>query len=175
MRTFKKIAGFIIVNLIVVVSLTFMLAQPSVLKILLKEAKSEECDTLIIGESHGETSYNPYVMSDVTGDQVFNLSRRLMPVVNLSYIMEEANANGQYKWYTLFDGLEISKETTLCDAYKGKFPVVFVSLKGVDGLTFENAYTMMKTIIRTEASRHYYLKTSEKVSRHCRQKCRFVV
>ena len=42
MRTFKKIAGFIIVNLIVVVSLTFMLAQPSVLKILLKEAKSEE-------------------------------------------------------------------------------------------------------------------------------------
>ena len=97
MRTFKKIAGFIIVNLIVVVSLTFMLAQPSVLKILLKEAKSEECDTLIIGESHGETSYNPYVMSDVTGDQVFNLSRRLMPVVNLSYIMEEANANDLYK------------------------------------------------------------------------------
>lgn len=97
MRTFKKIAGFIIINLIVVVSLTFMLAQPSVLKILLKEAKNEQCDTLIIGESHGETSYDPYVMSDITGNQVFNLSRRLMPVVNLSYIMEEANAHGQYK------------------------------------------------------------------------------
>lgn len=97
MRTFRKIAGFIIVNLIVVVSLIFMLAQPSVLKILLKEAKNEKCNTLIIGESHGETSYAPYVMSDVTGEQVFNLSRRLMPVVNLSYIMEEANANGQYK------------------------------------------------------------------------------
>ena len=65
MRTFKRIAGFIIVNLVVVVSLTFMLAQPSVLKILLKEAKNAECDTLIIGESHGETSYDPYVMSDV--------------------------------------------------------------------------------------------------------------
>lgn len=97
MRTFKRIAGFIIVNLIVVVSLTFMLAQPSVLKILLKEAKNAECDTLIIGESHGETSYDPYVMSDVTGNQVFNLSRRLMPVANLCYIMEEANVNGQYK------------------------------------------------------------------------------
>ena len=97
MRTFKRIAGFIIVNLIVVVSLTFMLAQPSVLKILLKEAKNAECDTLIIGESHGETSYDPYVMSGVTGNQVFNLSRRLMPVANLSYLMEEANANGQYK------------------------------------------------------------------------------
>ena len=97
MRTFKRIAGFIIVNLVVVVSLTFMLAQPSVLKILLKEAKNAECDTLIIGESHGETSYDPYVMSDVTGNQVFNLSRRLMPVANLCYIMEEANVNGQYK------------------------------------------------------------------------------
>lgn len=97
MRTFKKIVGFIIVNLIVVVSLTFMLAQPSVLKVLLKEAKNEECDTLIIGESHGETGYDPYVISDVTENHVFNLSRRLMPVVNLSYIIEEANANGQYK------------------------------------------------------------------------------
>lgn len=97
MRTFKKIAGFIIVNLIVVLSLTFMLAQPSVLKILLKEAKNAKCDTLIIGESHGETSYDPYVMSDVTGNQSFNLSRRLMPVANLCYIMEEANVNGQYK------------------------------------------------------------------------------
>ena len=84
-------------NLVVVVSLTFLLAQPSVLKILLKEAKNAECDTLIIGESHGETSYDPYVMSNVTGNQVFNLSRRLMPVANLCYIMEEANVNGQYK------------------------------------------------------------------------------
>ena len=69
----------------------------------------------------------------------------------------------------LFDGLEISKETALCEAYMGKFPVVFVSLKGVDGLTFEDAYTMLKTIVRTEASRHYYLKTSEKVSTENKQ------
>ena len=41
---------------------------------------------------------------------------------------------------TLFDGLAISEEKELCEAYMGKFPVVFVSLKDVDGLTFENAY-----------------------------------
>ena len=70
---------------------------------------------------------------------------------------------------TLFDGLAISRETALCEAYMGKFPVVFVSLKGVDGLTFEDAYTMLKTIVRTEASRHYYLKTSEKVSTENKQ------
>ena len=97
MRIFKKLLGFIIVNLIVIVSLTFMLAQPSVLKVLVKEAKNGEYNTLIVGESHGETSYDPYVISDITGSQTINLSRRLMPVVNLSYIMEEANAKGQYK------------------------------------------------------------------------------
>ena len=37
---------------------------------------------------------------------------------------------------TLFDGLAISEEKELCEAYMGKFPVVFVSLKDVDGLTF---------------------------------------
>ena len=34
---------------------------------------------------------------------------------------------------SLFDGLAISKETALCEAYMGKFPVIFISLKGVDG------------------------------------------
>lgn len=97
MQTFKKITGFIIINIIVIILLTFMLAQPSVLKILMKESKNQEFDTLIIGESHGETGYDPYIISDVTDSQVFNISRRLMPVVNLSYILEEANKNDQYK------------------------------------------------------------------------------
>lgn len=39
----------------------------------------------------------------------------------------------------LFDDLEISKNRRLCDAYLGKFPVIFISLKDVDGLDFENA------------------------------------
>ena len=45
---------------------------------------------------------------------------------------------------TLFDGLAISEEKELCEAYMGKFPVVFVSLKDVDGLTFENAYGKLR-------------------------------
>lgn len=97
MRTFKRIAGFVLTNLAVIVLLHLMLAQPSVLKVLLKEAKGQEFNTLIVGQSHGETGYDPYVLSDVTGDETFNLSRRLMPVVDLSYIIGEANASGQYK------------------------------------------------------------------------------
>ena len=65
---------------------------------------------------------------------------------------------------TLFDGLEISKETALCEAYMGKYPVVFISLKGVDGLTFEDAYGMLRLIIRAEASRMRALFDSERIS-----------
>ena len=40
---------------------------------------------------------------------------------------------------TLFDGLHISQRRDLCDEYMGRFPVVSLTLKGVDGLTFEKA------------------------------------
>ena len=97
---------------------------------------------------------------------LFTRPRRFGKTLNMSMLKSffEIGADG-----TLFDGLAISRETALCEAYMGKFPVVFVSLKGVDGLTFEDAYIMLKTIIRTEASRHYYLKTSEKVSTENKQ------
>lgn len=38
---------------------------------------------------------------------------------------------------TLFEGLHISQRSALCEEYMGKFPVVSLTLKGVDGLTFE--------------------------------------
>ena len=97
MQTFKKIAGFIIVNFIVVALASFSFAQPSVLKILLKDAKNTEYNTIILGQSHGTTSFDPFVMSDETGEDVFNLSRRLMPVVDLQYVLEEVNVNDNYK------------------------------------------------------------------------------
>lgn len=65
---------------------------------------------------------------------------------------------------TLFEDLYISKNQELCDAYMGKYPVIFVSLKGVDALDFEEAKSMLEIIIRTEAQRHYELKDSPKVS-----------
>ena len=64
---------------------------------------------------------------------------------------------------SLFDGLAVSKEKELCEKYMGKYPVVFVSLKGVDGLTFEDAYRRLRGIIREEALRLSFLKSSEKL------------
>lgn len=40
----------------------------------------------------------------------------------------------------------------------GKYPVIFLSLKGIDGLTFEEAIIRITTIIKNEARRHHYLK-----------------
>ena len=62
---------------------------------------------------------------------------------------------------SLFDGLYISQNKALCDEHMGKYPVIFLTLKGVEGLTFADAKMMLKSILSTEMDRHYYLKTSE--------------
>ena len=64
----------------------------------------------------------------------------------------------------LFDGLAVSKEKELCETYMGKYSVVFVSLKGVDGLTFETAYRALCSIIRKEALRLEFLLDSDKLT-----------
>ena len=70
---------------------------------------------------------------------------------------------------TLFDQLYIVANKELCEEYMGQYPVIFLSLKGVDGLNFEEAKSMLKITIRTEAQRHYELKKSEKVSEENRK------
>ena len=62
---------------------------------------------------------------------------------------------------SLFDGLYISGNKELCAEYMGKYPVIFLSLKGVDGLDFATARRMLCAILKNELDRHYYLKTSD--------------
>jgi hypothetical protein len=66
---------------------------------------------------------------------------------------------------TVFDGLKISDCKDLCDEYMGKFPVVSVSLKGVEGLNFESACTAFKDIVGEELLRFHFLKESEKLTK----------
>ena len=61
---------------------------------------------------------------------------------------------------TLFDDLYISKNQKLCKEYMGKFPVVFLSLKGVDGLTFEESVFCLVELIESEARRFKFLLNS---------------
>ena len=92
---------------------------------------------------------------------LFTRPRRFGKTLNMSMLKSFFEIGADR---TLFDGLAISRETALCEAYMGKFPVVFVSLKDVDGLTFENAYGKLRDILRAEISRLSFLMQSEQIA-----------
>ena len=64
----------------------------------------------------------------------------------------------------LFDGLYISGNKELCDEYMGKYPVIFLSLKGVDGLTYEEAFEAFVRIMGKEVNRVSFLADSDKLT-----------
>ena len=70
---------------------------------------------------------------------------------------------------SLFDGLKIAENKELCAEYQGKFPVIFISLKSVDGLTFESAAAALRTVIGREASRFQFLRDSDKLTKEERE------
>ena len=70
----------------------------------------------------------------------------------------------------LFDGLFISQNKDLCETYLGKFPVIFLSLKNVDGLTFEEARYHLSELIGMEAERFQFLLDSDRLSDNDKKK-----
>ncbi|MCD8125396.1 MAG: ATP-binding protein [Lachnospiraceae bacterium] len=62
---------------------------------------------------------------------------------------------------SLFEGLEISRETALCEKYLGEYPVISLSLKDVAGNNYEEARRQMQNIVRREADRLAFLQNSE--------------
>ena len=62
---------------------------------------------------------------------------------------------------SLFDGLYISKNQDLCKQHLGQYPVIFLSLKGVEGLSFSEARRRCIQLIKREAERFYVLKDSQ--------------
>ena len=65
---------------------------------------------------------------------------------------------------TLFDGLYISGNKKLCDEHMGKYPVIFLSFKGVEGLTYDEAFDALVRVIGKEISRVSFLADSDKLT-----------
>lgn len=65
---------------------------------------------------------------------------------------------------TLFNGLKIMQEKELCENYMGQFPVIFISLKSVDGLNYEAANAALCNVIGREALRFQFLQKSNRLS-----------
>lgn len=65
---------------------------------------------------------------------------------------------------SLFDGLYISQNRELCDRYMGKYPVISISLKGINAATYQDARAQLIKVINREARRYQYLLDSDRIS-----------
>ena len=92
---------------------------------------------------------------------LFTRPRRFGKTLNMSMLKSffEIGSNPD-----LFAGLKIAQEKELCEKYMGKFPVISISLKSVDGRSFQSASVALRTLIGDEARRFHFLRNSAHLS-----------
>ena len=109
-----------------------------------------------------------------TGGEVtlFTRPRRFGKTLNMSMLRSFFEIDADE---SLFDGLYITKNKELCEEYMGKYPVIFLSLKSVDGLTFEDAKYRMTELIGLEAERFGFLEDSEHLSENEKKRYKAII
>lgn len=107
--------------------------------------------------------------SEVT---LFTRPRRFGKTLNMSMLKSFFDI-GTDK--ALFDGLYISGNKELCDEYMGKYPVIFLSLKGVEGSSFDDARYMITELIGKGAERFRFLERSETLSENDKDRYRAII
>lgn len=117
-----KLVCFLAVNLAVMLLSSYLLTQPSILKAELKEVQSDtNYDTIIVGNSHGETSVNPAVLDQLAGTMSYNCARRIMPVKDIYYLMREVAYHNQPRtilyemdpFYWKVPGISLGNDTSI--------------------------------------------------------------
>ncbi len=96
--------------------------------------------------------------SEVT---LFTRPRRFGKSLNMSMLSHFFSLDGDK---SIFDGLAISKEKELCERYMGKYPVIFLTLKGIEASDYEMAYRRMVRLLRETAQKADYLRNSDKLN-----------
>ncbi len=89
---------------------------------------------------------------------LFTRPRRFGKTLNMSMLEHFFSLDGDK---SIFDGLEIAEETALCEEYMGKYPVVSISLKGIDAGTYETAFQMAALTLKSTAGKARYLLNSD--------------
>ena len=92
---------------------------------------------------------------------LFTRPRRFGKSLNMSMLKNFFEIGMDPAW---FKGLKIAQERELCETYMGKFPVISISLKSVDGMNFEAASAALKNTIGKEAMRFQFLLESDRLS-----------
>lgn len=130
---------------------------------------SEERKTLPVGiEDFGEFSAENFYYVDKTmfieelllnrgKVNLFTRPRRFGKTLNMSMLKCFFEIGGNP---ALFNGLKILQKKELCERYMGRFPVISISLKSVDGLDFETASAALRSVVGDEAGRFQFLRES---------------
>ena len=92
---------------------------------------------------------------------LFTRPRRFGKTLNMSMLKCFFEVEGNP---ALFEGLKISQEKSLCEEYMGKFPVISISLKSVDGLDVQAATAALRRVIGNEALRFKFLSESRQLA-----------
>lgn len=97
---------------------------------------------------------------------LFTRPRRFGKTLNMSMLKSffEIGADP-----SLFDGLYIAENKTLCAQHQGQYPVIFLSLKNVEGRNFESAKYQMMELISKEAIRYSILGESEALDENAKK------
>ena len=92
---------------------------------------------------------------------LFTRPRRFGKTLTMSMLEHFFSLEGDH---SIFDGLEITKDTKLCEEYMGKYPVIFVSLKGINAAAYKDAFEFAVQIIKRVAGNFQFLLESESLS-----------
>ena len=114
----------------------------------------------------------PYIKTLIDTDKsavmLFTRPRRFGKTVFMSTLnsflkINKENPTDTSEQLRLFEGTDILKDTEFCEKYMGKYPVIFITLKSVDGDNFEDAYKMFAIVVSKVVSEYKYLLESSKL------------
>lgn len=91
---------------------------------------------------------------------LFTRPRRFGKTLNMSMLEHFLSIEGDQ---SIFDGLEISKDTKLCEEYMGEYPVISISLKGINAESYDTAFRLAVETIKSAAKKAGFLKASDKL------------
>ena len=115
-----------------------------------------------------KTSYLKNVLDGSGKVLLFTRPRRFGKTVFMSTLnsflkINKENPTDTSEQLRLFERTQILKDTVFCEKYMGKYPVIFITLKSVDGDNFEDAYKMFAIAVSKVASEYKYLLESSKL------------
>lgn len=97
---------------------------------------------------------------------LFTRPRRFGKSLNMSMLRNFFDINGNQE---IFNNLQVSQEKELCEEYMGKYPVVSISLKGINEQTYKKAIKMASQVIKGEVRKFQFLLDSKCLTEYDKQ------